>query len=187
MMDTPNKSQLDFMCQEYENFPALIAHWDSHFWNKSQWFFAAESVLLGAVGYAFKDAFLSGIAPARPAFIFLVAACVFNFWICYVWFRTNRSNREYLGTLLPRARAIEEAILGDKTGTFSTQRESLHQRHSSSRWEIHLPSGFALAWVLALITAARFCRFYFCWALITLALSLIALLLIERFHPKRHS
>jgi hypothetical protein len=185
---TSDKPVLDFRCREYQNLPALIAHWDTHFWQKSQWFFAVESVLLGAVGVAFKDTFLSGVAPTRPAFLLLVASCVFNFWICYVWFRTNRSNREFLGPLLERARKIEAAILEDNTGTFSAQRESLtspeHVRHSSHRWENHLPSGFALAWAAVLLAAALYGD-RFCLALGTLALSLVALLLLEHFHPKR--
>ncbi len=188
MTDISDKSRLDFMCREYANLPALIAHWDAHFWKKSQWFFAVESVLLAAVGVAFKDTFLSGVAPARAAFLFLVASCVFNFWICYVWFRTNRSNREFLGPLLQRARAIEAAILENDTGTFSAQRKSLaspkNERHSSHRWENHLPSGFALAWAAALLAAALYSD-RFCLALSMLTLSLVALLLLEHFHPKR--
>ena len=186
-METSNKHRADFMWLEYENLPALIAHWDTHFWQKSQWFFAVESVLLAGAGVAFKDTFLSGVAPTRRAFLLLVAACVFNFWICYVWFRTNRSNREYLSPLLQRARVIEAANLEKDTGTFSAQQKSLsfpeHERHSSNRWETHLPSGFALVWAAALLLAAYGRRF--CLALSALTLALVALLLLERFHPKR--
>ena len=188
MSDSSERAKLDFRRREYTNLPALIAHWDTHFWQKSQWFFAVESVLLAAVGIAFKDTFLAGEAPKKQAFLVLVGACVFNFWLCYVWFRTNRSNREFLGPLLVRARDIEKAILGDDTGTFSAQRQSLisakHERHSSHRWENHLPSGFAAAWMAALLAATWYIgRFRF--ALGGLAFSLLVLLLIERFHPKR--
>jgi hypothetical protein len=80
------------------------------------------------------------------------------------------------------------AILEDDTGTFSAQRKSLalpkNERHSSHHWENHLPSGFALAWATALLAAALYGdRFWL--ALSTLALSLVALLLFEHFHPKR--
>ena len=188
MTDTSDKPGLDFRCREYGNLPALIAHWDGHFWQKSQWFFAVESVLLAAVGVGFKETFLSGVPPARPAFLLLVASCVFNFWICYGWFRTSRSNREYLSPILKRARAIEAAILEDDTGTFSAQQKSLnlpeHERHSSNRWETHLPSGFALVWAAALLAAAVYGD-RLCLALSILFLSLVALLLIEHFHPKR--
>lgn len=188
MTDNAEKSPLDFARQEYANLPTLIAHWDSHFWQKSQWFFAVESVLLAAIGVAFKDTFLAGAAPARSAFFLLVASCVFNFWICYVWFRTNRSNREFLGPLLGRARDIERKILGDDTGTFSEQRRSLmspkNVRHSAHRWENHLPSGFALAWAAALVTAAVSAH-RVPLAVSILTVSLVALLSLERFHPKR--
>jgi hypothetical protein len=187
-MNTSEKPEVDFWRLEYENLPALIAHWDAHFWQKSQWFFAVESALLGAVGFALKDTFLSGVAPARPTLLFLVAACVFNFWICYVWFRTNRTNREYLDPLLERGREIEAAHLKDEIGTFSAQKRfqtlPKHRRHSSRRWEKHLPSGFALAWAALLLAAALYSnRFWL--ALGTLSLSLVVLLLLERFHPKR--
>jgi hypothetical protein len=185
-MGTSEKPEIDFRRLEYGNLPALIAHWDTHFWRKSQWFFAVESVLLGAVGVAFKNTFLSGIAPARPAFLLLVAACVFNFWICYVWFLTNRRNREYLVPLLQRARAIEAVNLkDDDKGTFSAQFEALekHPSHASGRWENHLPSGFALTWAAALLAAALYNRSYL--ALGALTLSLVVLLRLERFHPKR--
>ena len=186
MMDNSDDGRRDFMLREYENLPALIAHWDSHFWQKSQWFFAVESVLLAAVGVAFKDTFLSAVTATRPAFLFLIASCVFNFWICYVWFRTNRSNREFLGPLLKRARDIEEAILKDETGTFSAQRKSLtspeSERHSSHRWENHLPSGFALAWAAALLAVGLYSD-SFCVALGTLTVSLVAVLLLEYYHP----
>jgi hypothetical protein len=93
-----------------------------------------------------------------------------------------------LGPLLQRARDIETAILGDNAGTFSAQQKSLtlsaHERHSSHRWENHLPSGFALAWAAALLAAALYDH-RLCLALSTLTLSLVALLLLEHFHPKR--
>jgi hypothetical protein len=93
-----------------------------------------------------------------------------------------------LDPLLRRACEIEKAILENDIGTFSAQKKSLalpeHERHSSKRWETHLPSGFALAWAVALLAAALYGG-RFCLALSTLTVSLVALLLLERFHPKR--
>jgi hypothetical protein len=178
------------MCREYESLPALIAIWGNLSWQKSQFFFAVESVFLAGIGVALKDTFVEGKAPAPAAFLMLVGACVFNFWICYVWFRTNRSNREYLNPLLQRAQEIEVALLNDKAdkATFSAQSRSLREperkRHSSERWERHLPTGFAAAWAAALLAAAAHGP-YCGWALGTLVPSLLALLLFELFHPSR--
>jgi hypothetical protein len=164
--DEPN-CRRDFLLREYENLPQLIAHWDAHFWQKSQFFFAVESLLLAAVAVAFRQTFLKGAPPTLQEFRALIGLSVFNFWLCYVWFRTNRSNREFLGPLLTRARAIERALAAGsdfKTAedrpTFTVQWQSLREpprdRHSSHWWENHLPTGFALSWVAALVTAAYF-------------------------------
>lgn len=189
-MSDNSDPRLEFKRLEYSNLPALIAHWDAHFWHKSQWFFGVESLILAAVGIAFKDTFLDGFAPKRPGFFFLVGSCVFNFWICYVWFRTNRANREFLTPLLHRAREIETEFLKNEMGTFSAQQNSLtgwkHAQHSSHQWENHLPSGFALAWAVGLLVAALHGD-HLDWALGTLMLVFLVVLLFECFHPRRTS
>jgi len=176
-----------FMCREYEHLPALIALWGGLSWQKTQFFFGVESVFLAGIGVALKETFIEGRVPAHPAFLMLMGASVFNFWICYVWFRTNRSNREYLNPLLQRACEIEVALLNE-TATFSVQRKSLRaperKRHSSEWWERHLPTGFAIAWAATLLAAASHGP-YWGWALTTLLPSLLALLLFERCHPSR--
>ena len=175
------------MCREYDNLPALIALWGGLSWQKNQFFFGVESVLLAGIGVVLKDTFVYGNAPPPPAFQMLMGASVFNFWICYVWFRTNRSNRNYLSPLLLRARELEVALLND-TATFSAQLKYLleptRKRQTSERWERHLPTGFAVAWAAALLAAASHGPF---WGLAfsTLLPSLLALVLFERFHPSR--
>lgn len=187
-METPEELRLNFMRQEYENLPALIALYGSLQWQKSQWFFAVESLQLGGIGYVFKNTILSGIAPSRSALLLLAAACIFNFWICYVWFRTSRTTRKYLSPLLLRGGEIEAAILKDPKGTFSSQKTYLnsakYERHSSSAWEVHLPSGIAFVWAAALLASTTYGG-HFYLALSILSLFLITLLLVERFHPKR--
>jgi hypothetical protein len=197
MTDEPNPRR-DFLLHEYGNLPQLIAHWDAHFWQKSQFFFAVESLLLGVVAVEFRKTFLEGATPGLQKFCELVGLSLFNFWLCYVWFRTNRSNREFLGALFGRARAIESALAAVSEGgipenqpTFTCQFQSLlkpsQDRHASHWWENHLPTGFAASWVAVLITAAYFSpeRKYLPWTLCSLPLALLALILIEKFHPKR--
>jgi hypothetical protein len=180
----------EFIRAEYSSLPALIAHWDGHFWQKSQFFFAVESVMLAAIGVAFEKVFLEGAPLSRPGYWVLIFACFFNFWLCYVWFRTNRSNREFLGPLFKRARDIERLPLEDDDGTFTAQHCSLnapeHVRHSAHRWENHLPTGFALAWSAALV-AGGFHSERWVGSLVALGVALIALRVIERVHPKRGS
>src|SRR5438093_1110297 len=79
--------------REYDNLPALIATYGNLSWQKSQFFFAVESIAFAGVGVAFKDTFLKGTAPEASGFVLLIVVCVFNFWLCYVWFNTNRRNR----------------------------------------------------------------------------------------------
>jgi hypothetical protein len=197
MPDDPGLRR-DFLLREYANLPQLIAHWDAHFWQKSQFFFAVESLLLAAVAVGFRQTFLEGEPPSLQKFHDLVALSVFNFWLCYVWFRTNRSNREFLGPLLRRARAIECALaalskskdgLPEDQPTFTAQWQSLHEprrdRHSSHWWENHLPTGFALSWVVVLITVASSSHERLCWTLLTVLLALLTLVLVEVLHPRR--
>lgn len=175
------------MCREYASLPALIVFWGGLSWQKNQFFCSVESILLAGIGVALKDTFIGGKDPTESAFLMLTIACVFNFWICYVWFRTNRTNRDYLTPLLLRACTIEGA-LGDRTATFSAQQgflqDSKRNRHSAEWWERHLPTGFAVAWAAALLIGASYGQ-YWGWAFSTLVLSLLILLLLELFHPSR--
>jgi hypothetical protein len=182
----------DFHLAEYENLPALIAHWDSHVWSKSNWFFGVQSLLLGAAGIAFKDHLLvETTLPTRRSLGALIILAFFNLWLCYVWFRTNRSNREYLKPLFERARAIETAALGDGQGTFNFQLERLNAiggKHSSSRWETHLPSGFGIAWAVMLVSVSLGGgAAYIAVALAACLLALILLVWQERLGSPRAS
>lgn len=189
----------DFMLREYEKLPQLIAHWDSHFWVKSQFFFAVESVFLAAGAVAFKKTLLqvNGDDPGVNGLVSLVGLCVFNFWLNYVWFRTNRSNREYLTHLFKRARAIERTLVAtspdippEDNPIFTGQWNSLQQSESnrgSSWWEIHLPTGFAISWAVVLVRVASFSPhwLYFDVAMGIVLAAFIIMMLVELAHPKR--
>ena len=60
----PASDAHSFMESEYKNLSALITHWDSHFWQKSQFFFTVEAALLAGVGVAFKKV----LSQVRPRF-----------------------------------------------------------------------------------------------------------------------
>src|SRR5260370_29496370 len=153
--DNP-KHQLIF--HEYDNLTSHIALYGNLSWKKSQFFFAVESIAFAGVGVAFRDTFLKGASPEATALFLFIVVCLFNFWLCYVWFNTNRRNREYLDPLLKRARRIEKK-LGHVEAMYSAQRKSVESLMSkrkirTSQFERHIPSGFALAWAVALLIAA---------------------------------
>lgn len=155
--------------------------WGGLSWQKSQFFFTVESIAFAGVGVAFKGTFLDGTPPRNSGLFLLIGICVFNFWLCYVWFNTNRRNREYLDPLLKRGRAIEGA-LKCKDATYSAQWKFLQdlprRRVRTSPLELHIPSGFALAWAVALLIVAWHAQHIY-WAARILVVSLIVLRAIE--------
>ena len=193
MYDVDEK-QRKVLILEYGNLPGLIAHWDAHFWHKSQFFFAVKSLLLGAVGVAFRETFLKGVPLGSQGLWVLVGVCIFNYWICYVWFRTNRSNREFLGPLFERARWIEKCLLEGQPGTFIAQWTALldpkRDRHSAHWWENHLPTVFAVAWTAVLLaggtTFPPSCEYFWIpWCLVVAVIA--SVVCVELFHPRRSS
>lgn len=141
-----------FRALEYEQLTGLITHWDGHTWHKSNFFFAVETVMLGGMGIAFQSQFVNGVPAGFSQLMLFTAVAMFNMWLCYVWFRTSRSNRDYLRPLFIRARVIE-AELGDERGVYTDQRNFIEDaklsQHGSSGYEIHVPNVFALAWLVA--------------------------------------
>jgi uncharacterized membrane protein len=182
-----NDPSHDFMIREYESLPALIAFWGNLTWQKSQFFFAVEAVALAGIGTALRETFVDGKTLGFEPFMLLLCASLFNFWLCYVWFRTNRSNREYLTPLLQRAREIEDALAGGEA-TFGTQwkylREPERERHGSERWERHLPTGLASIWAAALVVGASHGAWR-CEVAGALLAAVIVVALAEAVHPPR--
>src|SRR5437016_10055636 len=90
------KSEQDLLLEEYKGLIPQIVHWDSHFWNKSKFFLTFESAFLAGAIVAMRD-FATDSKPLPNALMLaLLAATVFNWYLSYVWFRTNRRNREFL-------------------------------------------------------------------------------------------
>jgi hypothetical protein len=151
--------RIELLMKEYETIGAQIEHWDNHFWNKSNFFLAVEAALLSAIVTRLIDALIDN-KPIQPIIFFLINfAVIFNLFICYVWFRTNRTNHEYQMVRFHRAIQIEnDPTLAGIVQLYHFQQDMLkhpgYVKHSSSLWEIYLPFAFIFAWIVSLIVAA---------------------------------
>jgi hypothetical protein len=99
--------QAELLMKEYEACATMIVHWDEFFYETSRFYLFIESALL-AVAFSLLTAQLVDEKPMRPELITLfVCLTLFNLVLCYIWFRANRSNREYLRVGFIRALEIE--------------------------------------------------------------------------------
>jgi hypothetical protein len=149
----------ELLMREYETITDQIIHWDTFFWHKSQFFLAIESVLLGLIADRLSTELVDNKPMQFGLFFMFVVVTLFNFYLCYVWFRTNRRNREYLEVRFDRALQIEnDPVMKDVLQLYRLEKTRLespeYAKHSSSKWEIKLPCAFILAWVIFLLTAA---------------------------------
>jgi len=140
------KSRENLLLEEYKGLIPQIIHWDSHFWNKSKFFLIFESAFLGGTLIALRESVVVEEVFPFPLFIALIGVVALNLYLSYVWFRTNRRNREFLELRFRRAREVE-AELGSVQKLFRNDLQLLSSAHSSARWEIHLATGFAVVWV----------------------------------------
>lgn len=143
--------ETDQLVTEYEQIGAQINHWDSLSWQTSNFFLAVEAVFLAAT----VQLIYSELKEPGPSFLrvaaLLLAAVVFNWIICFVWFRINRRNREYLEVRFKRALQIE-AHPGIAMRVYTQEHDQLtqpnHRRHSTKNLEKHIPTIFAAAWLV---------------------------------------
>jgi hypothetical protein len=145
-------STQEMLLREYQSLIPQITHWDSHFWTKSQFFMVIESAFLAIILQGIKNQITPQNKPSSLLFYIFFFIGAFNIYLCYVWFRTNRRNREYL--ILRFERAIQiEAELGGMLRTFTTDLEKLPKGHGSATWEIHLATGFIIVWLTLMVAA----------------------------------
>jgi hypothetical protein len=149
----------ELLMREYETITTQIVHWDTFFWHKGQFFLAIESVLLAVMTQQLTSEVTDTI-PMLPVMFFMIAGVtLFNLFLCYVWFRTNRSNHEYLKVRFERALQLEDepelrGVVQLYHLQLATLRSPKYVKHSSSMWERHLPSAFMLAWIAVLAVAS---------------------------------
>jgi len=177
----------EILIREYETITHQIIHWDKFFWEKSQFFLAVESALLAGAILELRKLFKLPSPIRASDLTILLVVVIFNLFLCYVWFRTSRSNREYLRVRFQRALRIEsDPRLRGVLQLYHEQDNMLAQpqfrKHSSSKWELHIPSAFGIAWVGLLLAASLHRANYFNAGIGVTATGLVvvAVILIER-------
>jgi len=181
--------------KEYEVIGAQIEHWDTFFWVKSNFFLVIESALLAVIVTQLNTSLLT-INHFQPMIFYLsISVTLFNLFLCYVWFRTNRSNHEYLMVRFNRALQIENDLtLEGVVQLYHFQQDMLSHpgyiKHSSSWWEVHLPLAFMFAWIMSLTATAYDSHLfaYFIFTGLTIASAIGAIVFVERTgwpRPKR--
>ncbi len=149
---TATRTTQDILLTEYESVVTQLNHWDSLFWTKSQFFLVIESAFIAVILQGFKEQVTSasGKVPLELLFLFF-GADLFNIYLCYVWFRTNRRNREYIRQRIARACEIESEL--GVLQTFTDAKQKVPNDHGSADWETHLPTVFIIVWVVLLVGA----------------------------------
>jgi hypothetical protein len=181
-----SSSKQELLLKEYEIISTQVIHWDKFFWDKSQFFLAIESLMLVGISQVVIGEISNKSPIALRIYSFLLIAIVFNIFLCYVWFRANRSNREYLQVRYNRAKEIEMELGGNAIKIFQYQdrflREPKQVKHSSKIWEIQIPMVFTLGWFILLgyIGDETDVRFLFLLTLGIIALCVITILFIEK-------
>lgn len=158
---SPSLQPDDILMKEYDNVVKQIIHWDSNFWHKSQFFLVIQSAIVVAVLQTLKEQFFKADPMPSTLLWLLIVTVMFNIYLCYVWFRTNRRNREYIRVRTTRARDIEaDQRLQGILNTFLSDQNQLPVAHRSAEWETHLPTGFIVIWLTLLLFAIyKYCMF----------------------------
>jgi hypothetical protein len=161
------KEAREILMKEYQIIAQHFVHWDNFFWTKAQFFIAVEGVFLGAVISKLSESLATPPNGDNliPMFCLLLAVALLNLFLCWVWFLIGNRNRLYLNLRTHRAIAIEThelmSMWDDATASDAPlirihidDRAKLNEvaikRASSRRWEIHIPTVFAVAWLTLL-------------------------------------
>ncbi len=154
----------EILKNEYDSIVKQIIHWDSLFWHKSKFFLAIQSAFLAVVLNEVKEQILTSYKDLRSLFILFLTVAVFNIYLCYVWFRTNRRTREYLKFRIERALEIEDDKDKKLSGilrTFRYTKEHLPECHKSAVFETHIPTAFIVVWTILIVFVIY--KFYICY------------------------
>ena len=151
--------QLGVLMHEYQTITDQIAHWDSLFWRTSQIFLVIQSALLVLVGDRLTGQLGDGATMPISLFLLFLGVGLFNIVVNYIWYRANRRNRQYLRVRFTRARQIEgDPTMRDILKLYRLEDHELRQsprwKHGSGRFETHLPTLCAFAWMALMFAAA---------------------------------
>lgn len=139
---------------EYENVVKQFIHWDVHFWQKHQFFFAIESAfILGGSKLIIDEMAKPPSAPLISAGALFLALCIaiLNIFLCFVWLKTSQQNRMYINSRIERAKELETLIRPAVMATFSSVQMLNVEKQTASRWENRMPIAFMIIWQLLII------------------------------------
>lgn len=138
----------EILLEQYKLIIQQVLHWDVHFWEKSKFFLAIETAFMGVAGAIFlKPEITSGVSK-QLALCTLLLLCIFNIYLCIVWYKTNNRNRGYLRLKIHEMKQIE-ARLPELFSVNPLELKLKMQPYASSAgWEVHLATGFGFLWTL---------------------------------------
>jgi hypothetical protein len=143
----------DLLSAQIKAVSDQVVHWDNFFWSKSSFFMAVESA--GLLGIAKVYADHPGHLSQAFSVMFVVAALL-NLYLCLVWLRTARRNRDFLNMRFQYGAALERALKNPDFCLYTYQdwkRNPQNQKMSgpeSHHLEIKIPIAFAIVWLLIL-------------------------------------
>ncbi len=155
----------DLFLAQYKAVSDQIIHWDTFFWSKSRFFLAVEGVAIFGVGKWLVDQIRTEKTPTKnvmslmpvlseQVFWIFATAIVLNVFLCIVWLRTGRRNREFLNTRFEVGRAMEEYAKSNPVFWLYTYTEwkikAKMRGPSSHPLEIGIPMAFLIAWLVIL-------------------------------------
>lgn len=138
------------LLEKYKLLATQIIHWDTLFWSKSKFFLGIQTAFLALFGAAGTVAFKHPLFSKPMVDIGLVLVGVFNFYLCFVWYKTNVRNLQYRKFKIDEFREIERRLPVLTIFDPHTVRRYLPPSDSSSDWEKFMPLAFGFVWVFGL-------------------------------------
>lgn len=138
------------LLEKYKLLVPQIIHWDTHFWNKSKFFLGVQTAFLAAFGAAASSIIKHEFFSKSMIDPILVAAGIFNIYLCFVWFKTNVRNLQYRAFKIAEFLAIERRLSVLTIFDAFAVKRFLPPSASSSGCERFMPLAFGFAWVFVL-------------------------------------
>ena len=156
MAKNTKPTKTDIYLNEYENVVKQFIHWDVHFWQKHQFFFAIEAAFILGGSKLLLDELakpISQVGPRSSAEMLFLALCmaILNFFLCFVWLKTSLRSRMYIDSRIERAKELEKLIKPAVMATFSSTQMLNLEKQKASRWENTMPKAFMGVWLLLIL------------------------------------
>ena len=160
-MKNTKPRKTDIYLIEYENVVKQFIHWDSHFWQKHQFFFVIESAFILGGSKLIIDELIKANSPGASripteVFYLSLSLAILNLFLCIVWLKTSLRNRIYIDSRIQRANELEGLIKPAAMATFSSPQMVNLESRGAARWENTMPIAFMTIWLL--LTVYSICR-----------------------------